>query len=194
MIILASTSSARKSMLTHAGLRFSTASPMVDEAKLVDEHPNWNPQETAHQLAIAKALDVSSRHRNDLVIGADQVLALGDKSFSKPKSIDECRNQVLELRGKPHHLISAVVCARGGHSEWAEICVASLTMRHFSMSFLDDYLAAVGSDCTTSVGGYKIEGPGIQLFDSVEGDHFTILGMPLLPLLKYLRTTGELQS
>lgn len=192
MIILASTSPTRRALLDNAGLPYSAVSPQVDERGLVAQHPHWSPEETAIRLAEAKALDVSIRFPDAIVIGTDQVLSLGSKAYSKPANLEECRQHLFELRGKTHALISTVVCARGGEAVWSYTSQALLTMREFSQAFLEDYLETVGADCMTSVGGYKIEGCGLQLFERIEGDHFTILGLPLLPLLSYLRTAGEI--
>lgn len=194
MIILASTSPTRQAMLRHAGLVFSAESPRVDERALAAHHPHWTPQDVAVELAAAKACEVSSRHPGALVIGADQVLAMGPKIYSKPRDLSDCRAQLLELRGKSHILFSAVSAARDGDRLWAHHDGAYLTMRDFSDQFLERYLAAVGHDCTSSVGGYKIEGLGVQLFQSIEGDHFTILGLPLLALLDWLRRSGEIPA
>lgn len=192
MIILASTSTTRQILLKNAGLEFSAVAPRVDERALVAANPQWSPDETPAKLAEAKAVDVSSRHPGALVIGADQVLVLGDKIFSKPRNAEDCREQLLELRGKSHQLISGIACARDGNMIWTFADRAQLTMRKFSDGFLVSYIATVGGDCTTSVGGYKIEGLGLQLFETILGDHFTILGLPLIPLLRYLRTEGEI--
>lgn len=194
MIILASTSATRQAMLRNAGLVFTADAPRVDEKALVAEHPEWRPREVAIKLAEAKACDVSSRHPQAHVIGADQVLALGNKIFGKPKDRAHCREQLLELRGKAHALISAVVLACNGKVVWSHADEARLSVRDFSEGFLEAYLDAIGDDCTTSVGGYKIEGRGVQLFGEVSGDHFTILGLPLVPLLDRLRTAGEIAS
>ena len=194
MIILASTSPTRQNLLSNAGLHFTATAPAVDERSLVSAHPHWSPYETALKLAEAKALDVSLRYPEAWVIGADQVLALGGKSYPKPSGREECRQHLLELRGKTHSLISSVVCARGGKVDWSCTSDAKLTMRGFSEGFLDRYLDSIGADCTSSVGGYKIEGPGLQLFEAIDGDHFTILGLPLIPLLDHLRKAGEIPS
>jgi septum formation protein len=194
MIILASTSPTRRALLDNAGLSYTPIAPRVDERELIARHPDWSPDETALKLAEAKAVEVSLRYPQAVVIGADQVLALGAKIYAKPSGIDECRQHLLELRGKTHALISGVVCARGGSTEWSHSSEALLTMRVFSESFLAQYLDQVGADCTSSVGGYKIEGLGLQLFEEVTGDHFTILGLPLLPLLTHLRRTGDIAS
>lgn len=194
MIILASTSATRQSMLRNAGLSFAAEGPHVDEAALVAANPRWSPRETAMQLATAKAMDVSHRHRGAFVIGADQVLALGNRIYGKPRDRAQCRDQLRALRGQRHALMSAVAMARDGKIEWSHNAEATLTMRDFSDAFLESYLDLIGEDCKTSVGGYKIEGPGVQLFDSVAGDHFTILGLPLVPLLEELRRLGELTA
>lgn len=194
MIVLASTSPTRQAMLRSAGLDFTAAAPMVDERAVVAAHPEWQPREIALRLAEAKAEDVSNRHGASMIIGADQVLALGARTYSKPRDTADCRRQLQDLRGKTHHLISAVVCARDGKATWSHVSEARLTMRDFSDDFLEHYLGAIGTDCTSSVGGYKIEGLGLQLFEKVEGDHFTILGLPLLPLMAHLRQTGDLPS
>lgn len=194
MIVLASTSATRQSMFRSAGLSFTVASPEVDEKALVAANPQWLPRETALKLAEAKALDVSRQHPSSIVVGADQVLALGDKIFGKPHDRAHCREQLRELRGRTHELISAVVLARDGETLWMHDDRALLTMREYSNEFLDDYLEAIGDDCKTSVGGYKIEGRGVQLFKSVSGDHFTILGLPLVALLEKLRELGEIAA
>lgn len=194
MIVLASTSPTRQSMLRSAGLDFSAAAPQVDEAALVARNPHWRASETALKLAEAKALDVSRRHDGSFVIGADQVLALDDRIYGKPRDRAHCQQQLTELRGRRHSLISAVVLARNGDIVWTHADEALLTMRNYSDDFLQSYLDRIGTDCTSSVGGYKIEGPGIQLFEMIEGDHFTILGLPLVPLLNRLRHEGEIGS
>ena len=194
MIILASTSATRQAILRNAGVPFSVEAPSVDERQLVKEHSHWSPYETATGLACAKALDISRRHLEAIVIGADQVLACDDITFHKPINIDECRKQLLSLRGRSHALISAVACARHGELLWQTKETATLRVRQFSNAFLDSYLQTNGPRAMASVGGYQIEAAGIQLFDQIDGDHFTILGLPLLPLLGHLRASGELAT
>lgn len=194
MLVLASTSATRQSMLKHAGLDFTAAAPLVDERALVAANPQWMPRETAIKLAEAKAMDVSRREPGAHVIGADQVLALENKIYGKPRDRAHCRTQLQELRGQMHVLISAVVLATDGTITWTHVDEAQLVMRDFSDEFLDAYLDAIGDDCKTSVGGYKIEGRGVQLFQSISGDHFTILGLPLVPLLVRLREAGEVDA
>lgn len=194
MIILASTSQTRQAMLRNAGLAFTSVAPGVDEGALAASHPYWSPREVALKLAEAKAAEVSQRYPEALVIGADQVLALDNRIYAKPATTQQCRQHLLELRGRTHVLISSVVCASSGATQWFHTAEASLEMRRFSDEFLEQYLGRVGMDCLSSVGGYKIEGLGLQLFENVEGDHFTILGLPLIPLLSYLRSAGEIGS
>lgn len=194
MLVLASTSATRQSMLKHAGLDFTAAAPLVDEGALVAANPQWMPRETALKLAEAKAMDVSRREPGAHVVGADQVLALENKIYGKPRDRAHCRTQLQELRGQMHVLISAVVLATDGTITWTHVDEAQLVMRDFSDEFLDAYLDAIGDDCKTSVGGYKIEGRGVQLFQSISGDHFTILGLPLVPLLVRLQEAGEVDA
>lgn len=181
-------------MLHNAGLAFTIARPDVDERALVIDNPQWPSRETALKLAEAKAMDVSCHHAGAFVIGADQVLSIGERIYDKPRDRAHCRQQLRELRGRTHSLISAVVLVRSGKTVWSHVAESRLTMRDYSDEFLETYLDAIGDDCVTSVGGYKIEGPGVQLFSTVSGDHFTILGLPLLPLLEKLREVGEITS
>lgn len=186
-LILASTSPIRRTLLTGAGLVFNAVRPDVDEAQLKAEAKGLSPAELAVSLAAAKAVSVANRMSDALVIGADQVLNFQGRVFDKPESPAAARNHLKELRGKSHILETALCCAAGGKIVWQHHGQATLTMRSFSDEFLEDYLARMGPDVTTSVGGYKLEGAGIQLFDSIAGDYFTILGLPLLPLLDFLR-------
>ncbi|WP_395684604.1 Maf family nucleotide pyrophosphatase [Aestuariivirga sp.] len=194
MIVLASTSLTRQSMLRNASVEFEVEAPQLDERELVRQHPEWSFEDTALQLAAAKAIEVSSRRPKAIVVGADQVLALDDRVYSKPRNRVQCHDQLLDLRGKTHLLLSGVAVAQNEQVLWMHQDTARLTMRHFTDEFIDSYLDVIGDDCMSSVGGYKIEGPGIQLFSSVEGNHFTILGLPLLPLLQKLRDLGEARS
>jgi septum formation protein len=194
MIILASSSPTRQALLDNASVPFTIERPLVDEKELLARHRDWAPLEAAVQLAAAKALDVSRRNPGKLVVGADQVLALENVLFSKPNDRDGCRRQLQALRGRTHQLVSGAACARDGTVIWQAADTAHLEMRSFSDTFLDTYLATVGQDCTTTVGGYKVEGPGLQLFTSIRGDHFTILGLPMLPLLAFLREANEIPS
>ena len=189
-LILASTSPARQLILRNAGLTFTSIAPHVDERRIADDHPRWTAHETAAGLAAAKATKVSLDHPEHLVIGADQVLEYNGTTYSKPQTIEHCRQQLLELRGHEHHLISAICCSSQGIPQWRHSATAKLRMRQFTDAFLEHYLIHIGGECLSSVGGYKIEAMGLQLFDQIEGDHFTILGLPLLPLLSNLRSLG----
>jgi septum formation protein len=195
-IILASGSPFRRAMLENAGVPFEVVRPAIDERAV--EAPLANSgasaEDVAQVLAEAKALDVSEKHPDAIVIGSDQTLSLGDRIFHKPEDMNGARRHLLAMSGKTHHLNSAVVIARRGAAVWRHVSVASLTMRELSPAFIGRYLAAVGNKALQSVGAYQIEGEGIQLFDRVEGDHFTIVGLPLLPLLRQLRTMGAIDG
>lgn len=189
-ILLASTSKTRQAMLSNAGINFTAVRPDVDEVAIKQANPHWSPQQAARELAFRKAQVTAMNHPGMLVVGADQTLCFDGKTFDKPATLIEARQQLQTLRGQPHLLISAVCCVRTGVEIWCHVEEARLTMRHFSPEFLDHYLSILGEDSLTSVGAYKIEGLGAQLFDRIDGDHFTILGLPLLPLLGFLRREG----
>jgi septum formation protein len=197
-LVLASTSPFRRHMLQAAGLHFSAVAPAVDEAvlkrDLASARPPAGASDVAAALARAKAQAVGARMPSALVIGADQVLAFGDELFDKPADLAQAREQLQRLRGRPHQLHTAAALAEGGDIVWSRIEVATLHMRPFSDAYLDDYLAEAGPSVLNTVGGYEIEGRGIQLFERVEGDHFTIIGLPLLPLLAELRHRGVLAT
>jgi len=197
-LILASGSPYRRKMLEAAGLSFHVVPADVDEAALkrglAAQSPKPISAAVADALARAKAQSVSARHPDATVIGADQILALGDDLLDKPGDLAAARVQLERLRGKTHRLISAVVVAEAGKVLWTHVDEAVLTMRPFSREFLDRYLAEADPGLCQIVGAYEIEGPGIQLFERVEGDHFTILGLPLLPLLAHLRAIGALAA
>lgn len=190
-LVLASGSAARGKLLEAAGLTFEVDVPRVDEeaAKASLRAEGLRPREQADALAELKALSVS-RMRPDFVIGADQMLALDGNVFDKPGDFADARAQLTQLRGKTHELITAVVVAREGAIIWRHIDTPKLKMRAFSDSFLDDYLARAGQGALSSVGAYQLEGLGAQLFERVEGDYFSVLGLPLLPLLAFLREHG----
>lgn len=193
-LILASTSRIRGELLAKAGITFDSVRPEVDETELKQQSPGLSPGDLALKLATAKAVSVTNRYPGALVIGADQVLNLEGRAFDKPDSIETARRQLTDLRGRRHVLETALCCAQDGKIAWQHLGQAGLTMRDFSELFLTDYLREVGQDVTTSVGGYKLEGRGAQLFDKIEGDYFTILGLPLLPLLDFLRRKGVLPA
>jgi nucleoside triphosphate pyrophosphatase len=189
-IILASASEARQRLLAVAGVVARAIPSGIDEEELKARKSELHggSEELAVHLAEAKALAVSAIHGEDIVLGADQILLLEDVFFDKPRSIADARAQLLKLRGRTHRLVTAIAAARRGRVLWCHCDSAKLSMRDFSEAFLEDYLATMGDELLSTVGAYKIEGPGIQLFDNIEGDFFTILGLPLLPLLSFLRS------
>lgn len=195
-LILASGSPFRRAMLENAGISLEIVRPEIDEraveAPLVGS--GASPEDVALVLAEAKALSVSGKHPDAIVIGSDQTLSLQDRIFHKPEDMEGARRHLLALSGRTHHLNSAVVIARRGEPVWRHVSVASLTMRELSPAFVGRYMARVGDKALQSVGAYQIEGEGIQLFEAIEGDHFTIVGLPLLPLLKQLRDMGAIDG
>jgi septum formation protein len=196
-IILASASEARLRLLTSAGIKVNAIASGLDETALKVQFMNRGEEQIAKLavfLADAKAELVSATNREALVIGADQILVFEGRAIDKPKSLHEARLQLLDLRGKTHRLVSAVAAARAGRVVWNDSTTAELSMRRFSDEFLADHLSAVGEKVLTSVGAYKIEDRGIQLFDEICGDYYSILGLPLLPLLAFLRSEGCLPS
>lgn len=195
-IILASASAARRRMFADAGVPVGLDPANLDETELKHSMAaeKISPRDMADFLAEMKATKVSHRHRGALVVGADQVLVLGDLVFDKPVDRDHARAHLRALRGRRHKLISAVVVCENGAPVWRHIAEATLEMRPFSDEFLDAYIAAAGDAVLSSVGAYQVEGLGLQLFNRIEGDHFTILGMPLLAVLDYLRIRGAIGS
>lgn len=197
-LLLASASPFRRRLLEAAGVRFRVVAANVDEAalkhRLAADGSAIGPSSVSEALAAAKAGAVSSAFPESLVVGADQVLALGDEVFDKPGDLAGLRAQLERLRGRTHRLFSAVALAQEGKVVWSMVDCATLTMRNFSNAFLDAYLTESGDDLCRIVGGYEIEGPGIQLFDRVEGDYFTIIGLPLVPLLAELRAHGVVRA
>lgn len=192
---LASASAARRNLLEAAGLSFRIRPARVDEESLKDAllAEGTGPRDIADALAEAKALQVS-RILDGLVVGSDQTLDLEGVLFGKPGDMAEARAQLLQLRGRAHRLHAAAVLCRDGRPIWRAATTAVLKVRAFSDAFLDRYLAEEGESLLSTCGGYRIEGPGVQLFDWVEGDTFTIQGLPLLPLLGQLRELGVLQK
>ena len=197
-IILASASAARRALLQQAGIIAETNPSTLDEdalkAAYLRQEPAITPADMAARLAAAKAISVSNQNPDSLVIGADQVLALGTTRYDKPKSIEEARTHLRQLRGKTHHLETAIACARQGEVIWSTLTRPALHMRNLSDAFIESYLDRQGTNVMQTVGGYKLEGEGIQLFSTIEGDYFSILGLPLLPLLEFLRRQNEIGS
>jgi septum formation protein len=191
---MTSRTSLRREVLAAAGIAFTVDAADVDEPAIRKEilarGAKFDAAAIAQVLARAKAENVSSRHEGALIIGADQVLALGEELLTKPKDVADARVALSRLRGKTHELHSAVAFAMDGAIVWSHVATARLTMRAFSDAFLDDYLVRAGDRITQSVGAYELEGLGVQLFERIEGDYFTILGLPLLPVLNELRERG----
>ncbi|MER2536698.1 MAG: Maf-like protein [Rhizobiaceae bacterium] len=188
-LILASASPFRRKMLTDAGLTVEAVPASIDERAVEKtvEGSGVSPEDIAAILAEAKALDVSDTRPGALVLGCDQTLSLGDEVLHKPADMEAARRRLLALSGRTHHLNSAAVLARDGEVLWRHVGVASLTMRRLDPAFIGRHLARVGDRALSSVGAYQIEGEGVQLFERIEGDFFTIVGLPLLPLLAALR-------
>jgi septum formation protein len=195
-VVLASASAARATLLEHAGLSVVRDPAAIDEAMMKADcrRRGTDAASCAEALAAAKATEVSRRHPAALVIGADQMLICATGWLDKPRSRAEAREQLLELRDARHELVTAVCVVRDGAVQWSTLSCAFLFMRDFSEAFLDAYLDAIGDDVLTTVGGYRLEGLGVQLFARVEGDYFCILGLPMLPLLAYLRGAGAVTA
>ncbi|MDI1346841.1 MAG: Maf family protein [Pseudolabrys sp.] len=189
-LVLASKSDIRGKILAAAGLRFGIRPAQIDERAVEAKAGSLDAAGAAALLARAKADAVAATQAGHLVLGADQTLALGTERFSKPADRAEAARQLRALRGKTHALHSALALVCDGKVLFEMVDTAQLTMRDFSDRFLDDYLDMAGDTALASVGGYQLEGIGIHLFEKIEGDYFTILGLPLLPLLAYLRQSG----
>jgi septum formation protein len=183
-------------MLQQAGVRFTVEIPRVDETTIIQSlvAEKAKPSDIADTLAEYKARRIADKFPSCLVIAADQILTCNGKVYSKAETQQEARTQLLELRDQGHQLLSAVVIYENGKPVWRHIGRAQLVMRPFSDEFLDNYLQSAGDDVLTSVGCYKLESLGVTLFSTVQGDYFTILGLPLLEVLAFLRTRGVIMS
>lgn len=191
-LVLASKSAIRRTLLEAAGIPVIVQAADIDERGIEAAYGSAEPGEVAALLADKKALAVSAKMRGRLVVGADQTLALGNIRFSKPLDRHDARLELKSLRDRTHQLYAGVAVVLNGETIYRHVSVANLKMREFSDSFLDTYLDAAGSAVTQSVGAYQLEGIGIHLFEKIDGDHSTILGLPLLPLLAFLREEGSL--
>ncbi|MFD1511605.1 Maf family protein [Lacimonas salitolerans] len=195
-LILASGSSIRRQMLERAGVDFDVQVARVDEEMIRDALlvEQASPRDIADTLAEMKARKISDKRPGALVIGCDQVLSFDGRILSKPISVDDARDQLRALRGQRHQLLSAAVIVEDGQPIWRHVGTVRLMMREFSDTFLDGYLSRNWPGIGDSVGAYKLEEEGVRLFSRVEGDYFTVLGMPLLELLSYLTLRGDLQQ
>jgi septum formation protein len=191
-LILASQSRARQMLLAGAGISFESVPAGIDERAIQQTSGLRSPRDIAALLAREKSLFVSARRSGAYVVGADQTLALGTRLFSKPDGRAQAAEQLGALAGCSHELHSAVAVARDGKILFDAIAIARMTMRPLSEAEIDAYLDEAGAAVTSSVGAYQLEGLGVHLFERIEGDHFTILGLPLLPLLAFLRSEGLL--
>lgn len=195
-LILASSSPFRRQLLENAGLVFEATAAKIDERAIEAplEAAGATPDEVALHLARAKALDVSALHSQALVIGSDQTMSLGARVYHKPSTLEAAKDHLLSLSGKTHRLNSAVAFAKNGVIVWEHVAHAHMSVRPLSPDFIDRHLARVGTRALQSVGAYQLEGEGIQLFEKIDGDYFTIIGLPLLAMLNELRRMGEIDG
>ncbi|MCV3767255.1 Maf-like protein [Rhizobium sp. TRM95796] len=195
-LILASKSASRRQLMSGAGLVYEAISADIDERAV--EEPllarGAHPDEVARGLAEAKALHVSLDHPQAFVIGSDQTLSLGERIFHKPRDMAEAADHIRAFSSRTHHLNCGVAVARDGKVVWSDVSIAHMTMRAISEPFLSHYLELSGDGILQSVGAYQFEGPGVQLFERIEGDYFTILGLPMLTLLAGLRSLGAING
>lgn len=195
-LILASQSPFRRMLMENAGLAFEARAAEIDEraaeAALAARNPT--PPDIAEALAIEKAKDVAGRNPGALVIGSDQTLSLEGRVFHKPADMAEAKSHLMSMSGRTHALNCGIALVRDGETLWTHVSIAQLTMRPLSEGFIDRHLARVGTRVLASVGAYQLEGEGVQLFERIDGDYFTILGLPLLPLLAKLRDLGAIDA
>lgn len=189
-LILASGSVARKNVLSAAGVPFEQIVSDVDEDAIKRDNAALDPLELVQRLAVEKARAISDKHPDRLVLGCDQVLVLEGEIFDKPNDLTAARSHLKKLSGRVHQLLSAAALVKDGNTEWMTVDTATLSVRALSDDFIDRYLSIEGDAVLSSVGAYRLESIGIQLFSKIVGDHHTILGLPLLPLLAQLRTLG----
>ena len=195
-LILASSSPFRRTLMRNAGLTFDAHAASIDERAIEAplEKNGASPDEVALVLARAKAEEVSRRFPDALVIGSDQTMSLGDRVFHKPVDMGDAAAHLAALSGKTHRLNSAIALYRGGTALWDHVAHASLTVRQLSPQFIERHLQRVGTKALSSVGSYQLEGEGIQLFEKIDGDYFTIIGLPMVPLLAKLRELGAIDG
>lgn len=188
-LVLASASPFRRMLLDNAGIAFQAQAADIDERAIEGEieRQGSSPEEVALVLAEAKARNVGQAFPDAIIIGSDQTMSLGTRVYHKPRDMNEARDHLLSLSGKGHQLNSAIVLTQGNDILWKHVSSARLSVRLLSPDFIDAHLARVGTKALSSVGAYQLEGEGIQLFDAIDGDYFTILGLPMLPLLEKLR-------
>lgn len=196
LLVLASASPFRRALLENAGLTFDARAAEVDERALERplEQSGASPVDVALALAEAKAQDVARHFPGAIVIGSDQTMSLGPRVYHKPKDMAEAADHLRSLSGKTHSLNSAIVLVRAGEVLWRHVSTAQMTVRPLSRDFVGRHLKRVGAKALASVGAYQLEGEGIQLFEKIEGDYFTILGLPMLPLLSKLRELGSIDA
>lgn len=193
-LVLASSSPFRRMLLENAGLTFESRAADIDERQIEASEKHTSPEAVAGILARAKAQDVSRYFPDALVIGSDQTMSLGDRVYHKAKSRAEARDNLISLSDRTHRLNSAVAIVKNGTVVWEHVAYAELTARELTEGYVDRYLDRVGDKAFSSVGGYQLEGEGIHLFSAIEGDYFTILGLPMLPLLEELRRLGAIDG
>lgn len=189
LLVLASASPFRRMLLENAGIAFQAKAADIDERAIEGdvERQGSSPEEVALILAEAKARNVGEAFPDDIIIGSDQTMSLGARVYHKPRDMNEARDHLLSLSGRVHQLNSGIVLTRGNDILWKHVSSARMSVRALRPEFIDAHLARVGKKALSSVGAYQLEGEGIQLFDKIDGDYFTILGLPMLPLLAKLR-------